>query len=1024
MKKSLSGILTLLLVLVVQISFAQERTITGTVVDENDLPLLGVNVLIKGTAVGTQTDFDGMYQIQANQGDVLVFTYVGMERTERTVGANNTINVSMAPDAQSLQEVIVVGYGEQTRKSLTTAVAKVDGEQIKSIATPTVSGALQGTANGLQVNQNSGAPGGGFSVRVRGASSISGSNEPLYVVDGVPILSGSIGENDFFGGQNNDVLANINFSDIESIQVLKDASSAAIYGARGANGVVLITTKRGKAGKTSVEVNSYTGFQEPIDKYELFTAGQYYEFGDRAFESAFGVPGMLSQGMILGENILEREGAASLEELYAMDFGDDYIDAVYRDGAAIVRQTDVTLSGGSEKARFYTNFTDFNQEGAIRSQLFKRRSLSFNANFQANEKMDLDAGVSITESFNRRVNGDNNIYGVLSTAVLERPGEDLFNEDGTYNTSAFIFSNPLQNALVDKSTSENLRIFSNLGLRYEIYKDLSFYSKASLERLDYNELVFNPATTRRGQGSNGYAYKGVYQINRWNVTNTLNYSKNVGDFDFTGLLGFSFEGTNTETTQVDGNQIPAGLELPGNAAVPTTAYNAINENKLFSYFGRAGISYLDKIFFEGTLRADASSVFGAGQQIGYFPAFSGAYIISDEDFMENNTLTNWKLRASWGQTGNSTGLGNYGSRGLAYVRSYEGNPGLGVGQLAAPDLSWETTTQLNVGTDITLFDRIDLTYDYYVKTTDDLLLSRPLRNSSGFTSVAANVGKVENRGHEISLNARIFQGDFNWTAQVQAAYNENEILALERDAAGEYIPIDRGFATRLAVGESLGAFYGLQADGIYREGDEIPDALVARGIGPGDVRYIDVNGDGTINANDRTFIGNAMPKWTGNFRNTFRWNNFDLSANLQFEQDKDIFNNSLGFAGASGSWLFNKFSSQLDYYTEDNQDATLPAPRYGSRQSYNNQDSDRFIEDASYVRLKEVVLGYTLNPEIKGTPISLRIYVGGDNLWTETDYTGLDPEVNAFGSDNAARGTDFFTQGLNKVYKVGVNLKF
>lgn len=1025
MKKRLNGILTLFLVMVVQVTFAQlEETVTGTVVDEDGLPLPGVNVIEKGTSNGVQTNFDGKYSIEVEEGETLVFSYVGFATQEVAVGASNTINITMTVDAAALDEVVVVGFGEQTRKSLTSAVSKVDADQIKSVATPTISGALQGAANGMQVTQNSGVPGGSFSVRVRGSSSINGSNEPLYVVDGVPILSGSIGSN-ALGGQSNDVISNLNFSDIESIQVLKDASSAAIYGARGANGVVLITTKRGKSGQLNVEVNSYAGFQREINRYEVFTAGQFYEFGDIAFEDAFGAPGLLSTGAILGTNILEQQGFDTLEELYAADFGDNYVDAIYRESAALIRQTDATVSGGSQKARFYANFSDFFQEGVILGQGFKRRSLTFNANFSPSDNFDIDASTSITESDNSRINGDNNIYGALTTSVLEIPGNDLFNEDGTYNIAPFTFSNPLQNAVVDRNDTETLRIFANMGLRYRFTDNLNVYSKASLERLDFNELTFTPATTRRGAPSNGQSRVGINQINRWNVTNTLNYNDDFGDFNVTGLLGFSFEGTNNEETVTLTQQLPAGFVYPSGGATPITAANDITENKLFSYFVRGGVSYLDKIFFEATVRADASSVFGADNAIGYFPALSGAYLISDEDFFRNNVLTSLKLRASWGQTGNQTGLGNFGSRFLAGTTAYAGRPGTAITQLGAPDLSWETTTQTDIGVDLTLFNRVDVTYDYYIKDTDDLLLSRPLRNSSGFTSVAANVGSMRNTGHELAVNARIFNGDFKWTSQVQLSWNDNEITKLQTDAAGENIPIDQGFATRLAVGQPLGAFFALQADGLYQEGDEIPEALVARGIQPGDVKYIDQDGNGNIDANDRVFVGNPNPQLIGNFRNTFRFKNFDLSANLQFEEDKDIFNNSLAFGGASGSFVFNKFSNQIDYWTPENTDTDIPRPRFGGQQSYNNQDSDRFIEDASYIRLKEVVLGYTVRPNILGREdISLRIFVGGDNLWTETDYSGLDPEVNTFGNDNTARGTDFFTQGLNKVYKVGFNLKF
>lgn len=1023
MKNKLHGILTLLLAFVVQITFAQEKTVAGTVTDEEGLPLPGVNVIVLNSNRGAQTDFDGEYEIGVSQGEVLVFSYIGFASQEITVGSANTIDVVLEVDAAALDEVVVVGFGEQTRKSLTTAVATVDGDQIKNIATPTISGALQGSANGLQVSQNSGIPGGSFSVRVRGASSINGSNEPLYVVDGVPILTGSIGSN-ALGGQSNDVLSSLNFNDVESIQVLKDASSAAIYGARGANGVVLITTKRGKAGGLNIELNSYTGFQDPIKQYEVFTAGQFYEFGDRAFEDAFGAPGLLSTGAILGTNILEQQGFDSLEEMYASDWGDNYLDAIYKDSPAVVRQTDATISGGNQKARFYANFSDFNQDGVIYGQGFKRRGLTFNANFNPTDKLEIDASTSITESKNSRINGDNNIYGALTTSVLEVPGNDLYNEDGTFNTGPFTFSNPLQNALVDKNETGTLRIFTNMGLRYKFNENFNVYSKASLERLDFDELTFTPGTTRRGLPSNGSSRVGLNQINRWNVTNTLNYRDNFGDFNVTGLLGFAFEGTNNHGTVVLTQQLPAGFEYPSAGAVPITATSSITENKIFSYFSRVGLSYLDKIFVEGTMRADASSVFGAGNQVGYFPAASAAYLISEEDFFRNDVVSSFKLRASWGQTGNQSGIGNFGSRFLAGVATYGPRPGTAISQLGAPDLGWETTTQTNLGVDLTFFDRIDIGYDYYVKESDELLLSRPLRNSSGFTSVAANVGSMRNEGHELSINARIFEGDFNWTSQFQVAWNDNEITGLQRDAAGESIPIDQGFATRLAVGQPLGAFFALESDGLWQEGDDIPQALLDRGIAPGDVRYVDQDGNGNINANDRVFVGNPNPKITGNFRNTFRFKNFDLSANLQFEEDKDLFNNSNAFGGASGSFIFNKFSNQLDYWTPENTDTNIPRPRFGGQQSYNNQDSDRFIEDASYIRLKEVVLGYTVNPELFGNDISLRIFVGGDNLWTKTDYSGLDPEVNTFGNNNTARGTDFFTQGLNKVYKVGVNLKF
>lgn len=1025
MIKKLNGILTLSLVLFMQIAFGQqEKTINGTVVDQDGIPLLGVNILLKGVQKGTLTDFDGNFTILAKSTDVLVFSFLGFKTVERLVGDATTVRVTLSPDASELEEIVIVGFGEQTRKSISSAVSKVDADQVRSIATPTISGALQGAANGMQVNQNSGAPGGAFSVRIRGASSVNGSNEPLYVIDGVPILSGSVGSNSL-GGQANDVISNLNFSDVKSIQVLKDASSAAIYGARGANGVVLITTKRGEAGGMKVEVSTYTGFQEAINRYELFTAGQYYEFIDRGLEDAFGIEGYGSKGFLSGVNVLEQQGFDSLEEAYAADWGDTYIDAVHRNSPAVIRQTSVTLSGGSDRARFYTNFTDFNQDGVLLGQGFKRRSVTLNANFNATDKLDIEASTSISEAVNNRVSGDNSIYGVLSTSVLEKPGSKLYNDDGTFNTASFSFSNPLQSAIVDRNETETLRTFSTLGLRYSFSDRFNIYSKGSLERLDFGELTFAPETTRRGGPSNGSSRRGFNLITRYNVTNTLNYADSFGDFSLTGLLGFSFEGTNDDRTVVETQQLPAGFVYPSGGALPISATNSITENKLFSYFFRIGVSYLNRIFIEGTIRADASSVFGSENAIGYFPAFSGAYVISDEDFFPNDILSTLKLRASWGQTGNQTGLGDFGSRFLAGTTAYSGKPGTAITQLGAPDLGWETTSQTDFGVDLTIFNRLDITYDYYIKKTTDLLLLRPLINSSGFTSVAANVGSMRNRGHEIAINARILEGEFSWNSQLQLSKNNNEITGLQADAAGNPIPIDKRFASRLAVGQAIGAFFVLEADGLWQEGENIPEGLIQRGVEPGDVKYVDQDGDGLITPDDRVFIGNATPDFIGNFRNSFGWKNFDLSANLQFEGGKDIYNNNLSFGGASGSLGYNKFKSQLDYWTPENTDTNIPRPRYGGQQSYNNQQSSRMIEDASYIRLKEVILGYTITPKMLGREdISLRIFVGGDNLWTGTDYSGLDPEVNSFGADTGSRGSDFFTQGLNKVYKFGVNLTF
>ncbi|WP_299185570.1 TonB-dependent receptor [uncultured Aquimarina sp.] len=1024
--KQINYKLLLFMFFVSSISFAQEKKITGTVTDDNGLPLPGVNIIVKNTSEGTQTDFDGNYSITATTGAILTYSYVGFETKEVTVGSKNNINVSLLVSRATLEEVVVVGFGERARKSLSTSIATVEVDDIVNIATPTVSGALQGTVTGLQVNQNSGTPGAGFSVRVRGASSIQGSNEPLYVLDGVPLLNGTPGGGNF-GGQDNDILSSLNFSDIESIQVLKDASATAIYGSRAANGVVLITTKRGKTGKLKVEINSYLGFQDAIERFDPAPLGEQLRYADIAWDEAIGVPagtGLFSTGGILGFNFLDASGLTTLDELYASDSDVSYVDEIYR-SEAVVRQTDISLSGGSENARYFLQYSDFNQEGVIINQNFARRTLRLNADFKASKFIDIDAGISISETDVSRINSDNNIFGALTTSLLEYPGLPLRDEFGELTRDNFLFSNPIQNALLENSDEVSLRYLTNLGMRVKLLEGLSLYSKISLERLDFRQDRFFPAETAQGAGANGDAFTFQNLFTNWVSNTTLNYNKKFGDWGLTALAGFSFEGSDTNQTTINTQNFPDGFNQPANGSTLIQADNFNTERRLFSYLSRLGGSYQDKIFIEGTLRADASSVFGQGNQIGYFPAVSAAYIIS-EDF-QSKAITNLKARVSWGQQGNQSGLGNFASRGLVGAVNVADVPGTSIVQVENPNLKWEVTTQTNFGLDISLFNKINLTYDYYIKNTTDLLLNRTFRNSTGFLAITDNIGSIENKGHEIGISADIVRNDaFSWNSQLNLTFNKNEVTELVRDANGDFLPIDSGFASRVAVGQSLGSFFGLVFDGIYGPGDEIPATLQARGVSEGDVRYVDVNGDGNITPDDRQFIGDPNPELIGNFRNSITYKGFDLSANLQFELGKDIYNNSLAFAGPGSRTIFGKTREGIsDYYTADNTDATQPRPREGSLQVFNSQDSSQYVEEGDYLRLKEVVLGYTFNTTLLGVKnTSLRIYVGGDNLLTFTDYSGLDPEVNTFGSDNVSRGTDFFTQGLNKTYKFGVNLKF
>lgn len=1000
MRTKFSGILTLLLALVVQVSIAQTKTITGTVSDDAGLPLPGANVIIKGTNSGTQTDFDGNYSIQASVGQTLTFSYVGFQTQEVAVGASNSINITLQPGAL-LDEVVITGYGEQKTKELTTSVTSVSAEQIQNVATPNVAKAIQGNALGVFGGQASGAPGAAVNILVRGPSSLS-SNGPLYVIDGVPITAGDFSSGlRAFGGQNISALSSLNANDIESVTILKDAAAASIYGARSANGVILITTKKGKKGKFSVNINHYSGYQKEIVRPEVFTSGQYAQFvaatnNDFEFDPAF----------------LEDEG-------------DDYIDAVYRPGGAYVSSTDVSVNAGGENLTFYSSFGSFEQEGVIIGQDYKRKNAQITGTYNSDDsKFNASASASLTNEDQFRINSDNNIFAPLTTAILEQPGNLLFNDDGSFNTSDFIFSNPLQNATVVIGEASTQRFLGNLSAGYQIYEDLRTDFRVSYNKIDFTERSFFPAEHPSG-APDGSGSLDVNLVETLILNQSLNYRKSFGDLSLNAIVGFEYQGDQNNSILLTGTGFPVGLSYLGASSTPTLASQNLIREKRFGYFSRVSLDWAKKYFIEGSVRADAYSGFGLGERIGYFPSISGAYIVSKEDwFNAGDTFNFLKLKASYGITGNSNPLGAFGYLSQGVSLNYAALNGTQIGTIANPLLTWEETSQLNLGAELGFFnDRLSLTYDYFIKESTDVLLATPTPNSlTGGANINDNVAEIENKGHEISLNANFIKTeDFSANILINFATLENEITKLLQGPDGNFQPIDAGFATRLDVGQPIGSFFGLQADGLWQEGDAIPQPLLDRGVSPGDVRYVDQNGDGDISfEDDATFIGKGIPGVTGNTRLTLNYKNFDFTANMNFALDYQIYNNTLAFAGASGSRTFNKFSNQLNYWTPTNTDTDLPRPRSGALQSYNNQDSSRFIEDGDYFRLKEIVLGYTIR-DMKWFD-SVRVYLSADNIFTITDYSGFDPEASTFGAVNTAYSTDFFTQGLNRTYKLGFNI--
>ncbi|OAB79613.1 SusC/RagA family TonB-linked outer membrane protein [Cochleicola gelatinilyticus] len=1025
MKTKFSGILTLLLALVVQVSFAQQKTVTGTVSDDSGLPLPGANVIIKGSSSGTQTDFDGKYAISVEPGKTLTFSYVGFETQEIVVEASNTISVQMAP-GNALDEVVITTYGRTTARDLTTNVSKPDMETVQSITTSNVAGALQGTVAGAQINSVSGAPGGEVSIRIRGASTINGNSNPLFVIDGIPMITeATISDN--FGNQQNSALSNLNIDDIESVEVLKDAASTAVYGQRGSNGVVLITTKQGKRGGFRININSTVGFQNAIEKYDTMNYGQWLKFRDTASQNGGADSGSFSANDADMPQLL----GASQETLQAFydsvaDVGDSYIDEVYVDNA-VTRNNNFNLSGGNDKTKMYFGASHFFQEGTVLTQDFDRKSARLNITQQISNSIDFVGGVSITDEFVNQIVNDNNIFGVLSTGILERPGLDLRDENGDFTPyQQFTFSNPLQNALEDLGKLRTFRVIGNAALNFQITDEFSAETKVGLDQSEVIERIYNPSTTAQGNFgvNNGFGQETQATRRIYQVRQSFSYNKSWENIRMRAYLGGEYETNSTRFVIAAAEDFPSPLlQYVGQGITPLTSSSEFGENKRASLISRLGFTFWNKLILEGSIRADASSRFSEDDRTGYFPGLSAAYIVSEHDWFENNFVDYLKIRGSYGITGNESPFDRYFAPAVA-TSQYADQAALflTIGEATA---RWEETEQIDVGFNVKFWDsRVDLNYAYFLKQTHDnsLVLPVALPTNQGSVITPQNVAAMENKGHEIDLNIGVVRNDnFSWNTSFIFGTLDNEVTFLPKNEFGETEPINAGFVSRVDEGEPLGFFYVLESDGLYQDISEIPQELQDQGVAPGDVKYIDQNGDGIINDDDFINGGDPWADFTLSWKNDIRFKKFDLSFLWAMSEGGEIYNNNIQFAGASSSGTFGKFTSQLDWWTPENRDTEIPRPNTVTA-GYNNQDATRFIEDGSYIKLRNVTLGYTL-PEIKWLA-SARVFVSGDNLVLITDYSGVDPEINTFGNSNIARGTDFLTQGNSRVWKFGVNLSF
>lgn len=958
----------------------QDRQVKGTVVNEDGVPLPGVNITIKGTNKGVTSDADGKFTIEIeDESVVLVFSFVGYQEKEVAVEENETINVTLEPKLEKLDEVVVIGYGSSSRKLLTSSVASVNSAQIEDAVASGIQEAIQGKSSGVQINRNSGTPGASISMNIRGKSSISAGTQPLYVVDGVPITTGDYSQISM-EGQGIDAIGDLDPNDIESISILKDASASAIYGARAGNGVVLIETKSGKKGKTNISFNSYYGVQEVQNKLDMMNANEW-------------------------KNYVETFDPDFVENLDP-EVNTNWQNKVFR--LAPVANSELSIRGGNAQTTYYLSGRYFKETGVVLGSDYDKMSGRLNLDHQITDWFKVGAKVSNTYSDNDRIRGDQSINGVLPNAISKPPVYRVKDELGNYLQEGF-WDNPVAIGNEVLNNASSFRNITNIFGEIDITENLTFKNQWGVDIYNLHERRFEPSIVKSASQENGVASDASTKVEKYTQQSTFSYLKTIGDHKIDVLLGYSFEKINEQWNSMSAIDFPSDeLQYITSAGkVESSSSNAFEEG-LQSFFGRFKYNYDNKYLLSFSLRRDGSSRFGENNKYATLPAVSLAWRMGEEDFMSNlNSIDEFKIKLSYGLTGNDK-IGAFGYLNL-YSTGYNYNSKAGIipTQIPNPDLKWETTHNYNFGLDIAMFkEKIIFSTDIYYNKTTDLLLNRPLPGSSGFASVSSNVGALENKGLEISINTNNIDSDFKWTTDFNLSFNRNKILELYNDQP--ITEVGRGHNAAI-VGEPISVFFMHESLGV----DPSTGELILR----------DVNEDGKITEDDRKVVGNPNPDFTGGLTNSFKYKNFDMNIFLDFTYGNDIFNGT------------RQYAESMKFGTSDNQLATIKdrwkqpgdetyIPRHNGENNLTPLSS-HYIEDGSYLRIRQVSLGYNLAESFLEKYVnSARIFLKVDNLMTFTPYSGMDPEVNYSGVGTLRAGTDFFTYPQVRTYILGLSLNF
>lgn len=983
---------------ILQISIAQTPvTVTGTVREENEIPLSGVTISVKGTSIATLTNQQGVFSLLLGSGrGTLIFSHVGYSTQERDVSGSSTFTVTLSSKAADLNTVIVFGYGTQRKKDVTGSVSRVITQDLEAVPAYNVLQAVKGRAAGVRVVSNSGAPNSRVEVQIRGGNSMIGNNSPLYVVDGFPIAGG---------------IQFLNPSDIESMDILKDASSTAIYGSRGANGVVIITTKKGKQDqKGKIDIDSYYGIQNAIKKYDLLNAQEYATVANEWSKNQ-GVSPTFNLDLI-------------------KDQGTDWQSNVFRQ--ASVQNHTVTFSGGGNKSRYSLSGNYYDQQGILINNRIKRGSIKLNLDHEVNNLITIGANIILTrrEGFSTPV--DNSRSGLITLSLAAAPTLPVRDVNGVLTRTDQIYSfgnnddyNPLMFAEPYKRRFLSTGGLVSGFLELKILENLKLKSLAGLE---YDNSVNEGFTPVIWQGDLGGAYDGYSAFSSFLNENTLNYSKAIGEHRINAVAGFTNQsytnrnqssnvrGLSTNVTQNYDLNSASIIDIPSNG---TSAWD------LLSWLGRVNYSFNSKYLFTASFRRDGSSRFGANNKWGTFPSGAIAWRISEEKFMKSlKFITGLKLRTSYGITG-STALNPYQTIDrLNSTRVVTGNNTAVVGYstagLSNADLKWETTAQFDIGFDLSILNnRINFTFDYYKKNTSDLLATVGLPPSVGFSTVLQNAGEIQNQGYEFMIDADILKGDLKWNLNAQLSSNKNKVVKLA--SGSDLFGNANGFPFNATMnigqqGQPLGVFYGYKENGLDEKGQ---------------IKYVDIDENGVINALDRVIIGNPYPKYIYGFNNSFSFKNLRLDIFFEGVQGNDIFWETAGIHLNSFQRGSNQFRDLIgNYWTSDKPNPTAKYPKISAGTQF--RVSDRFVKDGSYARLKSLRLAYNLPvSKLKTKWFEMaQVYFTGTNLFTITNYPGLDPDVNVAANDSQNIGTRLLV-GIDKsgfpiarTFSIGIKTSF